>query len=654
MARLARSGSGLLPRGTVHPDLEAALTAERVAGSGLEPQRTAGKPAVARAPVTTSKRFRKHVPKRPDGGTARETALAELEKTISSRLYRYNRIADDDRAAAVADRVKLLGELDHAIYKWFDRLHISDFDTEPRARYMRALMQSLDREHINVVRAAIGAGIAPVYEAGLSEPEKARAGTLWTSVSQGQGMLQIEGGGNAAFQEKTLSSIAKILHTMTGRDIVEFLDRPAPVAAPHGIIPGNLPTHPAWGTQLTGYETFIVPQTQALQSAGIAGATAPPGEISANKELSQVHGLGRGDAIVNARVSYTKLGAAPDPAQLRHYPLVANAAQYNRAVLEGAQGFSVNYRGATEYYKFGTGEGNALVMQYGQFSRGIGPGNVEVISPDFLMLAHEMGHAVRVRGGGYAREKQFNWFGETSATWENRPEEMSNVIGIENPVRQESGITTRSTYMTWKVMVGQPLLNQVKQTFDQVGLPQGAPQPIMQRLQAAGFSDDEVWSWAKTQQASKKLFLCCYHDPNAAFFSPTEKGERANLLDGLSAAFVNKLRGAAPTFFDRFVRSKVPTMLLPYLRLVSDDDAKANALMAGLTAAQKIQALAYLHGNQNGLNAVKALLHFKSSARTGTTPTQRAAARVEALRTLIAPGGTLMAAQTQRTTVSTT
>ena len=37
MARVAQSGSGLLPGGAVHPDVEAALAAERGGGSALDP-----------------------------------------------------------------------------------------------------------------------------------------------------------------------------------------------------------------------------------------------------------------------------------------------------------------------------------------------------------------------------------------------------------------------------------------------------------------------------------------------------------------------------------------------------------------------------------------------------------------------------------------
>jgi hypothetical protein len=218
---------------------------------------------------------------------------------------------------------------------------------------------------------------------------------------------------------------------------------------------------------------------------------------------------------------------------------------------------------------------------------------------------------------------------------------MSNVVGIENPVRQESGITTRSTYDTWKFVVGQPQLNALVLSFG----------PILQRLQAAGFTDADVWSWAKGQPATKTLFMY-----GVAFgpFSDSEREERKDLKDRVSTPLLNLARGAQPTFFDDFMNSKVPTMLRPYLRLISGDDAKAGALEAGLTGAEKIQALAYLHGNRNALNAVKALMHFGHSARKGTTEAKRAAARLAALRTLIAPGGTLATAQTQRTTVSTT
>ena len=596
----------------------------------LELQRSAGNHALAsvlaRAPVTTSAQFRTHVPKRADGGTAQETALAAAETQISKRLRLYNRIANDN--TQVPARVKLLGELDHEIYKWFDTLQTQDFDTEPRALHMRDLMEELDAEHVNVVRAAVAAGVVPVYTEGLTKWQKRRATRLWTSVSQGAGMLQIEGGTDVAFKDKTLSSMAKMLHTYTGRELIDYLDAPAPGHAP-GV--GALPDNPRTHRGLTGYETFIVPETQALRNVGIAGATGTH-EDSANKPLSQIHGAGPGQA------DYVQL--AHPPRKRADYPVVTNPAEYNAALLDGKPGFAIRQGDTTQYYKFGTGEGNALVMRYGQFSRGIGPGGVEVISPDFVLLAHEMGHAVRVRGGGYATDEQFGWFGEQKSNWMNRAEEMSNVIGIENPIRGESGITTRSTYNTWKFVHGNRELSRINDDFD----------PILRTLEAMGFTSDEMWTWAKTQPAAKKLFL--YGFPFLEPFSDPELLERKDLKDRVSTPLINEARGALNTFRDDFIASKVPTMLLPKLIQVSGDNAKANALMNALTAVEQSQALAYLQTNRGNLVPVQTLLHFGKSNLIGTTESKRADARLAALRELIKPGGTMATATSERKTTS--
>jgi hypothetical protein len=632
MARVAESGSGPLSRGTVPADIEATLAGERGARSALEPQRRAGDRAaasvVARAPVTTGNDFRTTVPDRGE-----DTELGRLEGEIRSNLDEYNQIADDN--TEIEERVRLLGELDHAIYRWFDNLQITDFDTEPLAPFMRDLMEELDAEHVNVVMAAVAAGTAPVYTAGLTRKARRRAERLWASVSQGRGMLQIESGGDDDFKAQTLSSIAKMLHTLTGRRLIDYLDRPA-TGAPPAV--GQLPVNPRSGQQLTGYETFITPATEALTHAGFASATGRETD-SSNKPISQVI---RGSNFDSPYPKYTKLTAAPDDRD--NYPVVTDARQYNQAVFDRKPGFRITKNGVTEYYKFGTGEGNALVMLYNQFSRGIGAGDVEVISPNFVLLAHEMGHAVRVRGGGYAVDEQFGWFGESKPNWSDRAEEMSNVIGIENPIREESGISTRSTYKTWKYVHGVRGMDAITTAFD----------PVLRRLQAAGFDDDEIWDWAKTQDATKRAFL--YGNNPYTGLTPAEKQERKDLRDLVSRQLLDQASNAVTTFYDDFMTFKAATLLRPYLVQISGgDNNKATALENNLTAADKIDALAYLHpirNNQNALAAVQTLLHFGKSSKFGTTGSKRADARLAALRALIAPGGSIAAATTQRETVS--
>jgi hypothetical protein len=567
-------------------------------------------------------------PKMPGGGTARETALAKSETTIKNRLAAYDKIANDDDQTP--ERVRLLGELDHEIYKWFDTLKITDFDTDPRAAAMRKLMEELDAKHVNVVKAAMKADVVPVYTAGLTPEEHTQAERLWTSVSKGAGMLQIQSGGDDAFQEQTLSSIAKMLHTHTGRDLIEHLDRPG-AGAPPGI--GALPG------QLTGHETFIIPATEALTHAGFAGATGKETD-SSNKPLSQVT---HGSKFDSPYEKYTKLTAPPQDAE--EYPVVRDPMEYNRAIFDRKPGFAITSGGVTEYYTFGTGEGSALVMQYGQFSRGMGPGNVEVISPNFVLLAHEMGHALRVRGGGYAKEEQFKWFGETKPNWSNRAEEMSNVLGIENPIRQENGITTRSTYQTWKHVHGD-------RERGSMGTDLGA---VMKRVENAGFTAEDAWTWAKTRPEAKMLFL--YGNRDDTFYSDADKADTKDLNDRLSTPLINEARSALPTFYNDFMASQVAagqvsTRLHPYLVQISGDNTKATALMNSLTAPEKLEVLAYLHAHRKALAPIRALLHFGKSDLIGTTESKRADARLAALRALIAPGGTIATARTRREAVS--
>jgi hypothetical protein len=590
-------------------------------------QRTAGNRAVAglllaRARVTTGAKFRASVPVRAGGGNAQEARLTTLEQQIYNRLESYNQLS----RGKLNRRVKLLGELDERIYEWFTTLAITDFDTEPRAQFMRRLMDKLQAEHVKVVERALQTNVAPIYRHGLTAPEKQQATRLWNSVAQNAGMIQIVPGGDPKFRAKTLSNLAKMLHTGIGREEIEFLDQTPAGGAPPGVTAGSLPTPPA-GRAVTGWETYIAPDTQDLQSVGFGMATGTD-DGSSNRPLSQVHQFGAGEH------SYKKLNVPP--ATLADYPVVSDAAQYNRALVGGKAGFAINAAATTDYYEFGHGEGNLVIMKYGQFARGLGAGNVEVISPDFVLLAHELGHALRVRGGAYAQDEQFGWFGENSPKWQNKGEEMSNVIGIENPIRAQSGITERSTYNTWKFVYGMPAIAHLStQMF-----------PVLNRLRPMGFDDEQVWAWAKTVPAARKLYLLTAIGNSG--LSDADRDERKKLKDEISSPVLAEAAAALPTVFDDLLATHVATMLLPRLRAVSDDPTKAAALMTGLSVTERVQALAYLLEHQGTLDQIKQLLHFKMGARLGTRQSDRAAARLAALQSLIAPGGTEAGARTDR------
>ena len=212
------------------------------------------------------------------------------------------------------------------------------------------------------------------------------------------------------------------------------------------------------------------------------------------------------------------------------------------------------------------------------------------------------------------------------------------MIGIENPIREASGINTRPTYKTWKHVHGQ-------RGIDELTKGMGA---VMTGLNRLGFKEDEVWNWAQTRPAARKLFMYGY---NGHDWTDLERQERKDLRDLISAQLLDEARSALPTFRDDFLASKVQTLLLPKLVQISGDPNKAAALMAGLSTAERIQALDYLLANRKNLAPVQALLHFGKPDLFGTTESKRAAARLAALRTLIT-GGTIATATTQRETVS--
>ena len=101
----------------------------------------------------------------------------------------------------------------------------------------------------------------------------------------------------------------------------------------------------------------------------------------------------------------------------------------------------------------------------------------EVLTPTFITLMHELGHALKIAVGGYLPDDttlmQHFIEGITpdqKKYWkmiEARPnmlEELVNILGIENPVRAESGLGSREIYQSTKEVSVQ----QAKDKFDAI------------------------------------------------------------------------------------------------------------------------------------------------------------------------------------------
>jgi hypothetical protein len=574
---------------------------------------------VARAPVMTADEFRATIPVNVSPAPAEQRRVAD-EAAIAHRLTAYNAIADDD--TRVPDRIRLLGELDRLIYGWFDQLGTQDFGLDPRAAFMHGVMNQLEAEHVNVTRLTRAAGTLPVDTAGLSPMLQFRATNLWSSISAGAGNLKVTGGGDAGFEDQTYSSLAKMLHTRTGRNLIHALDRPGPGVPPTDV--GAMPTR--GGVPITGYETFIAPGAGAVGFDALAVAGGDAG--SSAQPLSQVY---RPEVPLPPHVEPTRMLAEPGDDQ--DYPVVSDAAQYNQAMFEGRSGYGVATGDELKYARFGAGQGSLVKMDYAQSARSLGPGGTEIITPKFVMLAHELGHAFHNRSGGKASPNNVGYFGQTATDWNQKPEEMSTVQGPENALRAEAGLSQRSVYSTWKHSHGAAGTRALRLQFA----------TIYDELSSAGFTLDDIWAWAQSRPGTRLFFLFgSLEVPDDA------RDERRAIHNDVTSA-----NGAVSTFKAEFLAMQVPGRLPALLEEISDGKTKAGALWQALTPQERVQALEYLATHRNALEPVKDLLHFDAEARAGSADSaRRAHARVTALRVLIAPGGTIAAARAQRDAVA--
>jgi hypothetical protein len=597
--------------------------AGRVRGHG-------GELRVQRARLIEHAELMTRVPKRDLTGVVpllpRLRALDQRERRIRNRVLQYNRIADD--VTKYQQRLRILNELDRNIHEWFGYLESRDFEREPLVPHMQALLDQSDAEHVAIIAAIKNTSEMPLDVTGMEPATTTAIQTLWQSIVNQTGYLKIESGGDVRFLNQVLSDIAKILQGPGGQALIQYLNAAPvnPAVAPQGIEQARLPA----GS--TGYETIISPTTAALSRRGFApaGGAAPDNEESANKPISQVlyEGQTRGET------TYEKLSTPPSPAEQSNYPLVTDSASLNAALLQRKRGFRIVDGTDTVWYKFSAGQGSSTVMSYGQAARSIGPAGEEIITPKFVMLAHELGHALRVRGGAAGQEGLFAQFHETAKTWSNNAEEMLNAQ-TENVVRQEHGIAQKGTYKTWKHLYGASLIPEIVSAFS----------PVMQRINQAGFQERDVIQFGEARPAFKELVMI--GPMFASGFTEPQQAERKRIKDAIGSAMHGRAMNAVPRLYDEFMASKVPLLLPGYLQTISNSPVKATSLEGGLTHQEKIKAVAYLHGHQDEFEQIKDLLHLGYFDRRGTTLAQREQVRIQTLSYLV-DGRTIEEARTKK------
>ncbi|MFO0746318.1 MAG: M91 family zinc metallopeptidase [Myxococcota bacterium] len=316
---------------------------------------------------------------------------------VAELVAAYNALGPE---ATFQARFAALRRIDTAAYQAFQDHPSPDLGQLPFGPALRALLTHTEAEHADLVeltreRTAAGEeGHLPIDTTGMGEGEQAEAAALWSSLARRQGDLQVAG--SPAFQKGTFGSLAKLMQGPLGRQLVGHLDRraaPGPDGAP-------------------------APD----RSVTITESEREPGASARDTTQSDMHEVGP--------------GAGPD---LDPRALTA-------AVLGGERHAAIGGR----QFEFGQGSAVDVDMPSAmRDTRSLDSDKNEIVTPSFIALGHELGHAAKAKAGAKGTNVGFDKLpaGVVGGRWVNNPEEYLNVQGVENPLRAEHGMKQRGDYV---------------------------------------------------------------------------------------------------------------------------------------------------------------------------------------------------------------
>jgi hypothetical protein len=323
-------------------------------------------------------------------------------------------------------RLKLLRQLDAAIYEWFDAVKASTLANDARTQYMRLLMADSEKEHVRVVRALQTEPevVLPVDVTGMDDDTREQIGKLWLGILTGESNIKLKTGGR--FGDRMLSQIAHLLQEPAGRRLIALLSRAQDDPA---------------------RQIRIVAEMPEGVDKGAPGSRAQP--IEEQRPPTSLYERMFGTEVIKDK---HELQEETDiAARDEDYPAVTSAAELNDAI--SARAFKGLTLGGTKY-RFNQGQGSYVRMQADATPKMDAQGN-EIVTPGFVTLGHELGHALRILHGGSVVAGAFytehaNVVGLDRAAesqdmklWSNL-EEYVNITQTENAIRAEHGITARA------------------------------------------------------------------------------------------------------------------------------------------------------------------------------------------------------------------
>ena len=352
--------------------------------------------------------------------------------SLHAQIAQYNGLKPD--ADDHQPQLRALNQIDRSVYAWFRENRGENLNEVPHANEMRDLLGGTSREHQGIVReirqnVRSGKGTElPIDTEGMDAAQLGAAQNLWGSIARQEGRIKVHAtakdgdtevdaqAAHHGFEDRSYANLAKIMQHDHGRGALSYLNQGDDPRHDVDIRPGKNP------------------DTAASQPADADLAFRK----DKNRWQRAASAVGRSLHIGKPPGTYPDLNGSTDL-----------PGDYMRGTMNpppGDKGFRVDGR----RYKRSAGSGSTIRMpaEAGE-RRSLGPDGSEIISPEFVVLGHELGHATRMRGGANAGNLDAGrvYKGEKPGQWKDA-EEYINVNGSENPLRAEHGVPERGPYLS--------------------------------------------------------------------------------------------------------------------------------------------------------------------------------------------------------------
>ncbi|TMV48740.1 hypothetical protein FE783_16975 [Paenibacillus mesophilus] len=341
----------------------------------------------------------------------------ELLGQIADQLEQYRSLNSDNDANG-QNRLRVLKQLDTHIHNWMNTFVERKISDVPNGDLLVSLLKESEDEHRELVKEiARQEALVPIDTAGMGGDDIEIVHTIWREIVAGTGNLKIlektEG-----FRDRMLAAIAKLLQGPNGRKLIAELNAAQDSDKKQVILSSN------FAEELTG--------------TGIA-------ETTSNEAIPR-SGLESKDKRYNFKPAKDEELLGVDKSTVPDYVGdVGDASAVNRFLHENRGQPFFKFNG--KVYKTGQSTGSLVRINDDGMKKLVGQGNQEIVTPEFVTVGHELGHASRFMKGmvpdSFVGVDQFGVGGKADQMLWHNAEEYLNINSVENEVRDDHGIGKR-------------------------------------------------------------------------------------------------------------------------------------------------------------------------------------------------------------------